>query len=512
MRFQRGHYPFGRGMQGGQSPLALSLHGVQAYSPKIQRIKTRNLDFISIDFFLKKAYNKFIRLYEGMILMGCKVVKFGGSSLADADQFRKVAAIIKSDEKRKFVVPSAPGKRFSDDIKITDMLYKCAELAGSGLDFSDEFRTIKERYNGIIIELGIDMNLDDEFNSIAAELKARPARDFAASRGEYLNGKVLSRYLGFEFVDAADVIIFDNKGALLLEDTVKAVRERVKHLPNAVIPGFYGRTTEGAVKTFSRGGSDVTGSIIANAVNAEIYENWTDVSGFLVADPRVVENPDVIQVITYKELRELSYMGATVLHEDAIFPVRSAGIPINIRNTNRPDDSGTMIVSDDHDFTGESACTITGIAGRKGFSTINIEKAMMNSETGFGMKVLKALSDNGISFEHMPSGIDTMSITVDSAKLEPVREKVLSQIRRDVSPDHLEIEDGIALLAVVGRRMKNTRGTVARIFASMAHARINVKMIDQGSSELNVIIGVSENDLNEAIRRIYDMFVNSEKD
>lgn len=444
--------------------------------------------------------------------MANKVVKFGGSSLADANQFRKVASIIKSDEKRKYVVPSAPGKRFSDDIKVTDMLYKCADLAGKGLDFSEPFQAIKDRYNGIISELGIDINLDSEFNEISAELKKRPSCDFAASRGEFLNGKVLANYLGFNFIDAADVIIFDTNGAFLLDETVAAVRKALKNIDNAVIPGFYGRTTEGFVKTFSRGGSDVTGSIIANAVKAEIYENWTDVSGFLVADPRIVENPDVIEVITYRELRELAYMGASVLHEDAIFPVRSAGIPINIRNTNSPEDAGTMIVSNDYDFSKESiAHTITGIAGRKGFSTINIEKAMMNSETGFGMKVLKVLYENGLSFEHMPSGIDTMSIILESSKLEPVRDKVIAQMRKEISPDHIEIEDGIALLAIVGRRMKNTRGTVARIFAAMAHARINVKMIDQGSSELNVIIGVSEHDLPEAIRRIYDMFINSEK-
>ena len=444
--------------------------------------------------------------------MADKVVKFGGSSLASAEQFRKVAAIINGDAKRKYVVPSAPGKRFSEDIKVTDMLYKCCELAGSGVDFTDDFQLIKDRYNGIISELGIDMSLDEEFDTIIKELKARPSRDYAASRGEFLNGKVLAKYLGFNFVDAADVIVFDTKGVLLLDDTVKAVRAKLDGLDNAVIPGFYGKTTEGYIKTFSRGGSDVTGSIIANAVRADIYENWTDVSGFLVADPRIVENPDVIEVITYRELRELAYMGASVLHEDAIFPVRSAGIPINIRNTNRPEDAGTMIVSDDFNFTKESLNhTITGIAGKKGFSTINIEKAMMNNETGFGMKVLQVLYENGLSFEHMPSGIDTMSITLSTEKLAPVREKVLSGLRKAVQPDHLEIEDGIAMLAVVGRRMKNTRGTVARIFASMAHARINVKLIDQGSSELNVIIGVSENDLPEAIRRIYDMFINSEK-
>lgn len=444
--------------------------------------------------------------------MANKVVKFGGSSLADANQFRKVAAIIKSDDKRKYVVPSAPGKRFSDDIKITDMLYKCCELAGSGIDFSEPFETIKERYNGIISELGIDMSLDEDFDLIAQEMKNRPARDFAASRGEYLNGKVLANFLGFNFVDAADVIIFDTKGVLLLDETVKAVREKLNGLDNAVIPGFYGRTTEGVIKTFSRGGSDVTGSIIANAVKADIYENWTDVSGFLIADPKIVENPDVIEVITYRELRELAYMGASVLHEDAIFPVRSAGIPINIRNTNRPEDPGTMIVSDDYDFSGESLrYTITGIAGKKGFSTINIEKAMMNNETGFGMKILKALYDNGLSFEHMPSGIDTMSITLSTEALAPVRDKVIADIRKAVNPDHIEIEDGISILAVVGRRMKNTRGTVARIFAALAHARINVKLIDQGSSELNVIVGVNEHELPEAIRKIYDMFINSEK-
>lgn len=441
-----------------------------------------------------------------------KAVKFGGSSLADANQFRKVADIIKSDETRRYVVPSAPGKRFSEDIKVTDMLYKCCELAGSGMDFDDEFQLIKDRYNGIIADLGINMNLETEFDTIIRELKARPAKDYAASRGEYLNGKILANYLGYNFVDAADVIIFDTKGTLLLDETVKTIRQKLKGLENAVIPGFYGRTTEGIIKTFSRGGSDVTGSIIANAVNAEIYENWTDVSGFLVADPRIVENPDVIETITYRELRELAYMGASVLHEDAIFPVRSAGIPINIRNTNKPEDPGTMIVSNDYDFSKESlGHTITGIAGKKGFSTINIEKAMMNNELGFGMKVLNVLYNNGISFEHMPSGIDTMSITVDSSKFEPVRDKVLAEIRREVNPDHIEVEDGIAILAIVGRRMKNTRGTVARVFASMAHARINVKLIDQGSSELNVIIGVSENDLAEAIRRIYDMFINSEK-
>lgn len=447
-----------------------------------------------------------------MYTMGSKVVKFGGSSLADANQFRKVYDIIKSDPERKYVVPSAPGKRFPDDVKVTDMFYDCWRLAVRYLDFSEKLDEIKQRYKTIVDDLGIkNINLNNEFYKITKVLKQFPAEDYAASRGEYLNGLILAEYLGYKFVDAVDVIIFDVNGNLLIDETVNAIRNKLNNLENAVIPGFYGKTLNGIVKTFSRGGSDVTGAIVANAMNVEIYENWTDVSGFLVADPRIVENPKVIETITYRELRELAYMGATVLHEDAIFPVRSAGIPINIRNTNRPEDAGTMIVSNDYDFSKESlGHTITGIAGKKGFSTINIEKAMMNNELGFGMKVLNILYNNGISFEHMPSGIDTMSITVESAKLEPVRDKVLSEIRKEVKPDHIEVEDGIAILAVVGRRMKNTRGTVARVFAAMAHSRINVKLIDQGSSELNVIIGVSENDFAEAVRRIYDMFINSE--
>ena len=436
--------------------------------------------------------------------MANKVVKFGGSSLADANQFRKVADIIKSDAKRKYVVPSAPGKRFSEDIKITDMLYKCCELAGSGMDFSAEFQIIRDRYNGIISELGIDMSLDDDFDSIVNELKARPARDFAASRGEFLNGKVLANYLGFNFVDAADVIVFDTKGTLLLDQTVKAVREKLSGLDNAVVPGFYGKTTEGYIKTFSRGGSDVTGSIIANAVKAEIYENWTDVSGFLVADPRIVDKPDVIETITYRELRELAYMGASVLHEDAISPVRSAGIPINIRNTNKPEDQGTLIVES---TSQKPAYTITGIAGKKGFTVINIEKDMMNAELGFGRKVLEVFEKNGVSFEHMPSGIDTMSIVVQQETFADKEQEILAGLHRNCHPDAIEIETDLALIAVVGRAMKANRGTAGRIFSALAHAHVNVKMIDQGSSELNVIIGVSEDDFEKAVKAIYDIFV-----
>ncbi|MDO5560353.1 MAG: aspartate kinase [Oscillospiraceae bacterium] len=438
--------------------------------------------------------------------MSVKVVKFGGSSLADANQFKKVADIIRSDSERRFVVPSAPGKRFKEDTKVTDMLYSCYELSSAGKDINEEFSKIKERYNGIINDLGIDLSLEKEFNEIEFCFKAKSGRDYAASRGEYLNGIVLAAYLGYTFIDAAEVIFFDDNGSFMLDKTITAIREKTENIENAVIPGFYGMTLNGTIKTFSRGGSDVTGSIVARAVRASIYENWTDVSGFLIADPRIVDNPDVIDTITYKELRELSYMGATVLHEDAIFPVRTAGIPINIRNTNDPTAAGTMIVPED---SGEnsSKTTITGIAGKKGFCAINIEKAMMNSEIGFVKKILDILYNNHLSFEHIPSGIDTMSIVLSSAELEGKENLLLSQIRKEVQPDHLEVEHNIALLAVVGRRMYKTRGTAARVFAALAHNRINIKMIDQGSSEMNIIVGIGESDFEQAIRCIYEIFV-----
>lgn len=438
--------------------------------------------------------------------MGVKVVKFGGSSLADAGQFRKVADIIKSDEKRKYVVPSAPGKRFSDDIKVTDMLYSCYEIASKNGDITEQFSKIKDRYNGIISELGIDLSLEKEFAEIDHCLRGKAGRDYAASRGEYLNGIILAAYLGYEFVDAADVIFFDDNGSFMLDKTIAAVRERLKNTECAVIPGFYGISLNGTVKTFSRGGSDVTGSIVARAVRAEIYENWTDVSGFLIADPRIVDNPEVITTITYKELRELSYMGATVLHEDAIFPVRTAGIPINIRNTNAPEASGTMIVAEEGDEISKN--TITGIAGKKGFSAITIEKAMMNSELGFGRRVLEVLEKYGVNFEHMPSGIDTLTIVVSQSSLDGIENKLINDIRKETNADHIEVEHNLALLAVVGRGMVKTRGTAGRVFSALAHSRINVKMIDQGSSELNIIVAVSECDFEQAVRCIYDIFVN----
>ena len=437
-----------------------------------------------------------------------KVVKFGGSSLASAEQFKKVGDIIRADEARRFVVPSAPGKRNSNDTKVTDLLYKCYRAAEKGhTDFDKVLTEIKARYQEIIDGLGLSLSLEEDFNIIEEKFKNHAGEEYAASRGEYLNGKIMADYLGYEFVDSAKIIRFDGEGQFDMEMTNRLTREYLKNKENAVIPGFYGAMEDGTVKTFSRGGSDITGSIVAGALDADLYENWTDVSGFLVTDPRIIENPKSIDTITYRELRELSYMGATVLHEDAIFPVRKAGIPINIRNTNRPEDAGTMIVED---TCKKPAYTITGIAGKKGFCSLFIEKSMMNSEIGFGRKVLQVLEKEGISFEHLPSGIDTMTLFIHQDEFAEKEQQVISGIHRAVNPDFMELESDLALIAVVGRGMRSNRGTAARIFAALAHANVNVKMIDQGSSELNVIIGVRNEDFEAAVKAIYDIFVTTQ--
>ena len=410
-----------------------------------------------------------------------KVVKFGGSSLANAKQFKKVADIIKADKSRRYVVPSAPGKRNDKDEKVTDMLYACYDAVAEGRSYKKILDKIKERYNEIIDGLDLNLNLDHEFDKIEENFLAKAGRDYAASRGEYLNGIVMANYLGYEFIDAAEVIFFDDNGNFEADTTDKELSERLEHVERAVIPGFYGSRHDGTVKTFSRGGSDVTGSIVAKAIHADLYENWTDVSGFLVADPRIIKDPEVIETITYKE-----------------------GIPINIRNTNRPDDKGTLIV--------ETTCrkprhTITGIAGKKGFCSINIEKAMMNSEVGFGRKVLSVFEKYGINFEHMPSGIDTMTVFVHQSEFEAYEQSVVAGIHRVAEPDTIELEADLALIAVVGRGMRSNRGTAGRIFSALAHARVNVKMIDQGSSEWNIIIGVKNADFETAIKAIYDIFI-----
>ena len=433
-----------------------------------------------------------------------KVVKFGGSSLASAEQILKAVAIIRAEESRRFVVPSAPGKRFSADTKVTDLLIKLYGEASQGLPFEGTFREIAERYIGIIRGLGISMDLSSEFETIHRNLENGTTLDYVASRGEYLNGLILASYLDFTFIDAAEVIFFDENGVFEAELTNRVMSRRLSRCKNAVIPGFYGSLPNGAVKTFSRGGSDITGAIVARAAGADLYENWTDVSGFLMVDPRIVESPKPIEIITYRELRELSYMGASVLHEDSIFPVKVAGIPINIKNTNRPDDDGTFIVPKGTKLS--HGGVITGIAGRKGLRLIHLEKDMMNQEIGFGLKVLQVIADMGISFEHLPSGIDTMCVVLSGGDIDGREQEIITRINEAVQPDYIGIEDNLALVAVVGRGMAGTPGTACRVFNALARENINIRMIDQGSSELNIIVGVNEDKFEDAIRAIYAEF------
>ncbi len=428
-------------------------------------------------------------------------LKFGGTSLADAEQIRKVAAIIHQSQHRRYVVVSAPGKRSSDDIKVTDLLYRCYNAAAAHEDFEPSLELIRARFADIIRDLELNFDLDSEIEIIRQHLNGTPEKDYMASRGEYLSAKVMAAFLGYKFIDAADYIHFFDNGQLNFQKTKEDLKKVLTATFRAVIPGFYGTLPNGKIHTFSRGGSDVTGSIVARAVHADIYENWTDVSGMLAADPRIVDNPKQIRIVTYRELRELSYMGATVLHEDAVFPVQQANISINIRNTNDPDDPGTLIIP--HMPENANSGSVTGIAGHKGFSSILIEKDMMNSEVGFTAKILNIIAAHGLSFEHLPSGIDTMSLILHTDHLAPVRDQVLAEIQEAVQPDTLFVEDGVALIAVVGQGMAYYKGIAARIFQSITDAGVNIRMIDQGSSELNIIIGVAEEDYEAAIRSIY---------
>ena len=433
------------------------------------------------------------------------VTKFGGSSLADAGQFAKVKSILLMDEARQYVVPSAPGRRFKTDDKVTDLLYKCHRQVENGEDFQETFDLIAARYMDIAEELQLKVDLGAALDEVNEKIAAGANADYCASCGEYLNGLLLADYMGWRFLDSAEVIKFDDNGQLNAELTNDLMAAALSDGVPTVVPGFFGSFADGTVHTFSRGGSDITGAIVARAVNAAVYENWTDVSGFLMADPRIVDDPREISVVTYNELRVLSYMGASVLHEDAMFPVHKAGIPTNIRNTNDPTHPGTIItLNAPADSTHP---TITGIAGRKGFSVVSVEKAMMNSELGFGRKVLAAFEDHGVSFEHLPTGIDTMCVVVSGAALAPVREKVLSQIVATTSPDTITVHDYMSIIATVGRGMVSNCGTAARLFSAMSKAGINVRMIDQGSSELSIIVGVDDADYEATIKAIYNAFV-----
>lgn len=436
--------------------------------------------------------------------MGVKVAKFGGSSVADALQIEKIKDIIVNDGGIRYVVVSAPGKRFKDDSKVTDLLYLCKSQIDHKVPFEQVFQVICDRYNSEKINLNVDIDLQTEFNEIESALREGTTADYIASRGEYLNAKVIAAYLGYDFVDAAGMIKFNDKGKFLEKETHEAIREELAKHDKAVIPGFYGAKPDGEIKTFSRGGSDITGALVAKAVDADVYENWTDVSGFLVADPRIVDNPRPISRISYKELRELSYMGASVLHEDAIYPARSADIPINIRNTNRPQDPGTVISSEPAEL--KEGQIISGIAGRKDFTVITMYKNQMSDLRGFIRKVAAIFEEHNIPIEHIPSGVDTLSILVANEYITDVIDDVIEDLTQQLKPDTIDYQDDIALIATVGYGMSSRPGTAAKLFTALAENNVNIRMIDQGSSEMNIIVGVTGKDFETALKAIYNAF------
>ncbi|MEG1662938.1 MAG: aspartate kinase [Clostridia bacterium] len=433
-----------------------------------------------------------------------KVCKFGGTSMANSNTIAKVADIILSDDERKFIVVSAPGRRSKEDIKVTDALYACYNEVKEKGNCDSSFEVVRKRFCDIESGLEIDIDINSELDDIKAKIEKSATADYPASRGEYLSAKILAAKLGVQFIDTDELIKFNEKGELQLDYSLDLIHQRLTNVDRAVFPGFYGSTHDNTIKTFSRGGSDISGAVIARATNADVYENWTDVDGFLIADPRVVDDPEHIAYLSYKELRELAYMGAEVLHPESIFPVRSIGIPINIKNTFNKDHPGTMIVSDKE--LPPSKRVVTGIAGKKGFTIINIEKDMMNAEVGFGRKVLSVLEFEGISFEHMPSGIDTLSLVVRDEQLNGKMQKVISKIKEATGADNIEIHSGLSLIATVGHNMASRHGTASILFKSLADSHINIRMIDQGSSELNIIVGVDTFDYEKAINAIYHAF------
>ncbi len=442
--------------------------------------------------------------------MASIVCKFGGTSLADASQFRKVRAIVESNPDRRYVVPSAPGKRTPDDQKITDLFYLCQAAAAQAVSFDEVYGRIRDRYEQIVSDLGLTgkTDLPQALDRVRDDIRNGADKIYAASRGEYLNSLIVAAMLDCEAVDAADVIAFKSNGQLDMEQTRGKLAERVGKLDRAVVPGFYGAGPNGQIFTFSRGGSDVTGALVAYGVGASIYENWTDVSGVLMTDPRIVSNPKKIEQLTYRELRELAYMGASVLHDEAIFPARAANIPVNIRNTNDPDDPGTMIVSDNQADLSVNTGNITGIAGRRDFTVFALEKSLMNNEVGFGRKLLSVFESHGVSYEHTPSGIDTMSVVVADSQVEGKIEALLDDIRAECKPERLNVLPNMAVIATVGRGMASTPGMAAQVFTALAKAKVNIRMIDQGSSEINIIVGVSTDDFETAVQAIYNAFVN----
>ncbi len=437
--------------------------------------------------------------------MGIKVAKFGGSSVADAIQIGKIRDIIQADEERKYIIVSAPGKRFSGDNKITDLLYLTKTHMDHNLPHDQLLQVIEDRYVAAAVGMGLDIDYGREFAVIRDKIATGTAtEDYLASRGEYLNAILCAKVLGYDFVDTAGLIQFDAKGRLKEEETNEALKNEIAKHEKAVFPGFYGTDENGEIKTFSRGGSDITGALVARAAQADIYENWTDVSGFLMADPRIVDNPKPIAKVSYAELRELSYMGASVLHDEAIYPAKKAGIPINIKNTNRPEDAGT-IISSSYELDDESR-VITGIAGSKDFTSINLSKNNMSSEKGFVRRFSGILEDHDISIEHVPTGIDTMSAIMSNKDIEGKVDDVVEACKSILKVDTVEVSQDIALIATVGIGMAYRTGTSATLFQALADAGINIRMIDQGSSEINVIVGVANSDFENAVRAIYEAF------
>ncbi|UCF98030.1 MAG: aspartate kinase [Spirochaetaceae bacterium] len=429
------------------------------------------------------------------------VCKFGGSSVADAERIRNIREVVRLDPRRRFVVVSAPGKRQKSDKKITDLLYLCHELAAQGLDIDEPFHLIRERYLKIARELEVELNVDKLLADLDKQIRAGVSLDFVASRGEYLCARIVADFFQAQFVEAADHITINDEG-LVVEKSYKSLASVLSGESIYVIPGFYGADSEGEIKTFSRGGSDITGAIVARAVGAAVYENWTDVSGFLMSDPNIVVSPKPMRTVTYREIRELAYMGANVFHEEAIFPVSREKIPINIRNTHYPNDPGTMIVH--HRDTKDRV--VVGIAGKIGFSIIFVEKLLMNRQVGFGRRLFSILEAHGISFEHAPSGIDTMSVIVSDSQLKGKAQRVLEDVKKQLEPDRAEITSGFALIATVGEGMAYRPGIAARLFTALANAGINIRIIDQGSSEINIIVGVETADFENAVRAIYQAF------
>lgn len=436
--------------------------------------------------------------------MGIKVAKFGGSSVADALQINKLKNIVENDESIKYVVVSAPGKRYADDSKVTDLLYLCKTHIEHKIPYEQIFQVIYDRFMAVEADLGVDVGIKTELSDIKKHIETGASVDYIASRGEYLNARIIAAYLGVEFIDAREIIKFNDKGKFLEEITDDSIKRVLEGCDRAVIPGFYGEKLDGSIKTFSRGGSDITGALIARAVNAEVYQNWTDVSGFLMTDPRIVDNPKPISSISYMELRELSYMGASVLHEDAIYPAKMANIPINIRNTNRPEDPGTMITATPAE---DSNQIVSGIAGKKGFTVVGIYKSHLAGEKGFIRKIASIMEDNDLTIEHIPTGIDTMSVVIDNKMLGGKIDEIVDEFESQLKPDSMEVSEDMALIATVGAGMAARKGTASRLFGALADAGVNIRMIDQGSSEMNIIVGVESKDFETAIKAIYEAFV-----